>query len=61
MNEALLGFCSVALFFFFLLLCMISVCAHQCMYNSSALGRGNWELQEAVAKSRESGGEVNAS
>lgn len=52
-------FCSS--FFFFLLLCMISVCAHQCMYNSSALGRGNWELQEAVAKSRESGGEVNAS
>lgn len=50
-------FCSS---FFFLFLCMISVCAHQCMYNSSALGRGNWERQEAVAKGRESGEEVNA-
>lgn len=58
MNEALLGFCSVALFSS--PLHDLSVCAHQCMYNSSALGKGNSEPQKAVAKGRELGGEANA-
>lgn len=58
-----MSYLEVVLQLFFFLLCMMCVYGyvHQRVYNLAAVGKGNWELQKAVAKVKKLGGEANAS
>lgn len=43
---------ALQLFFFSSLKWCVYVHEHQCVFNSAALGKGNWKIHEAVAKGK---------